>query len=436
MQNPNVSPTGKQPVTIPFAGWVGFVLIIAVLAVGVTIGITRKQGAQKQDNETRQESETSSAASSQSLACVPSNSPITTSLRKARAANPETFTGAAGKVFYVAAENENIFSYDVETREVLQWTDYPSDGKFYDPPVQVIDRNTIGFGKCEDDNYENSQCALYTLDLSTKEITEREKLKSNELLDAFQFSPGADIVSYTAYEGNVWRVMLVDGEGNVKTVREVHDPGWTGVGPGSPDPAMLRFSWGGDYLVYNTPFLSPEGANLIVYSLADHSEWTIPRAAYPIWEYSSYRFFYEKFDNDLNVLGFYSYDVSAGVEEKIVKAPGDVVVPSAIHGSSGEIVYTVRAPVSYSGNDVSGCIFQLWSYDILFETHQKIVDHADEGMWVPSSTSPTIVYREFNENYDFIVSGEGPLVVFDTERNVVLDSIPRVQSYDVLPPFG
>ncbi|MFH1560976.1 MAG: hypothetical protein ABID04_00110, partial [Patescibacteria group bacterium] len=250
---------------------------------------------------------------------------------------------ATGKVFYT--NENNIFAYDTENKQVSKLTDYPQNEDYspaYDESgkqkpnisiksVRVIDKNNIGFGKCEIITGDFA-CGLYVLDLETRQVVEKKKLNKEELLLVSDWY-GTDRFSYLT-SGEKWRLYL-DTSGGSKVLEEL--TGAYGRGGFVEDSEKIRFSPDGKY-VLQISTSSPRAAedfNVYIYTVGFDVKTVLSNATQPEW-IDDNKIVYRRYNGGGD--GLYVYDVLDQTQKKIQGVKDDSYFPEVLSGED-KILY-------------------------------------------------------------------------------------------------
>lgn len=421
-QNQNLLPAQPQKVEnqadnkngqrfkIPFFVLLGIILLAAAFYAGIKF---RNTG---EENNTPKPS----------ITLIPSEERPTEQIEIPTIA--QTVGVVTNKVFYV--KNNNIFSYDTKTKEIIEWTNYPKNGGYspaYDESgkqipnieiknIRVIDENSFGFGKCAIVTGDFG-CGLYTLNLKTKEINERKKLDKNMLILALDFASPTKF-SYLVTADKKWQVFISDN-GTLRTLEDVTIETY-GRGGFIEDSEKIRFSKDGKYVlqISTSSPRDPSDFNVYVYDLTNSSKQIISGATQPEW-LDNKTIVYRKYEKSGD--GLYLYNVNTKSQEKINGVNNASYNPTVLTGAD-KIIYAVSPDK------------QVWIYDLNTKKNSKVADSALNAFWV---TPTIIVYDKVklcngDENCGGMVDYEVVSVdVFNLESNTKTDSISDLQStYD------
>ncbi len=294
---------------------------------------------------------------------------------------------AEGKVFY--PKDENIFSYDVETKQEEKWTSYPKNKDFspaYDEDgnqipnisihdIKVIDGNTLGFGKCGVVTGDFG-CGLYVLDLKTKEVTQRVELGGEYLLLRSGWFD-EDRLAYLVSNDDKWQLYLADGS-NTRLLVDLSMEAY-GRGGFAEDSSKIEFSPDGTRLFHiatSSP-RSPMDFTTHIYNTTTGAELAvIENSTQPDW-LDNQRVIFRRYDADASSEnGLYVYTIGSGAETKFAGTPTTAYRPELLPGTD---------QILYENNPEK----QLWLYDLSSEENTLVVENALFGFWF----SPTqIVY--------------------------------------------
>ncbi|HLD03349.1 MAG TPA: hypothetical protein VJC17_01100 [Candidatus Dojkabacteria bacterium] len=298
-----------------------------------------------------------------------------------------TDTLVTNRVFY--EREKNIYSYNVQTKEYLKWTDYQDKGDvvnnvIYD--ITIIDNQTVGYGRCVIVTGDYG-CGLYALDLKTKKITEKKKLGKDISLMSLDFATPdkfAYLVSVNPSDPDLqkWQLILSDND----TLKTLEDIKYEVFGRGGfiEDSQKMRFSQDGKHLLQISTS-SPRDSldfNVYVYDLNKGTRAVISGATHPDW-LDNTTIIYRKYENSKGD-GLYLYDVVAKTQEKINDVVNSAVTPIVLKNKK-KVLYTVFTDL------------QIWVYDMDTKKNTKLLDDALGGVWASESQ---IVYNETAECTD------------------------------------
>lgn len=285
---------------------------------------------------------------------------------------------ADGKAFYIS-EN-NIYSYDVATTDVEQWTVYPANPTStpaYDADgvqipsisiqsLRVIDSNTIGFGVCAIITGDFG-CEIDTIDLTTGDITNRKNLNYDQYLLSLGFDT-AERFAYLAESSATWE-LLFDDSGVMQTLESL-SAGAYGRGGFVEDSQTIKFSNDGLHMLHISTS-SPRDVtdfNIYVYDLAAGTSTVITNGTQPDW-----------FDNDRIIFRTYNSAAPAGNGISIYTLSTDTVARIDAIGTDS------YAPQILDGTKVLYTDFQntqIWIYDVDTSTTSMLVDNAVGAKWL------------------------------------------------------
>jgi len=318
---------------------------------------------------------------------------------------------AEGKVFY--SKDENIFSYDVAKKTEEKWTNYPDNDDYSLRDIEVIDGDTLGFGKC-DIAVGDFGCGLYLLDLKTKKITQRVALGGEYLLLKSGWFD-EDKLAYLVNTEDKWQVYLANGS-NTQLVVDLDIEAY-GRGGFAEDSSKIEFSPDGSRFFHIATSSPRSGTDFTthVYNSSTGAELAvITNSTQPDW-LDNQRIIFRKYDADASLEnGLYAYTVGSGAETKFTGTATTAYRPELLSGAN---------KVLYENNAEK----ELWLYNLSLEDSTLVVENALFGFWL----SPTQIV------YDNIVScGEECLMVdyevasvdiYDLSLGQKIDSIPGLQ---------
>lgn len=335
------------------------------------------------------------------------------------------------KVFY--PQDNNIFSYDVKTKQITRWTDYPKNKSYYPAydesgkqipyitieNIKVIDGDTLGFGKCEVVPGDFG-CGLYTLNLKTRTISERMKLdKEDSLLDVGWLDESHFAYLVVTNKNNGRYQFYLANDGDIKKLIDLSAEGY-GRGGFIEDSREIEFSPSGNYFFLISTALPPlESFSAFAVhgydSVSGQEIFTIQNATMPVWLDNQKIVFRKYISNNNHQNGIYIYDIATKEEKKIVEIPADSYQPSVI--PDGKIVF-------WTNSDKN-----LWIYNLENKEKRLLVDKAISGFWV----SPTMIAYEKIELCDgkddcMLGYRVKSVDVFDLESNTKIGSIPDLKS--------
>ncbi|OGC50800.1 hypothetical protein A2716_02065 [candidate division WWE3 bacterium RIFCSPHIGHO2_01_FULL_40_23] len=414
LQNQNFSESPPQPTGIYTGnnknGWVKVLLLILltlILLAGVFYAGTMFRGLQKQDKNLQTDTTPSPADALPSEEAMPT-------------VTPQAVGIVTGKIFY--PKDNNIFSYDTKSKEITKWTSYPknkSSSPAYDEKgkqipdieirhIKVVDGATLGFVKCGIVKGDFG-CGLYTLNLETKEISERKKLSN----DLFVLTAGFSLPNKFSYlvsaiiTGEKWQLFFFN-DGLLKTLEDV-STGSYGRGGFIEDSEKIRFSKDGKYLlqISTSSPRNPSDFNVYVYNLSDFSKQVISGATQPEW-LDDKTIVYRKYEKKGD--GLYLYNITTKTQRKIEGIDEASYSPSVLTGSN-KILYTVYPDK------------QIWLYDFTTKKNSKVLDKAIFGSWV---TPTKIIYEEI-ELCNGKVDCGGMMGEYETKSISVFDLETKVK---------
>lgn len=340
---------------------------------------------------------------------------------------------ASGKVFY--EKDNNIFSYDVETKSIEKWTSY-SKNKDYSPAydesgnqipsitiddIKVINENTLGFGKCGIVAGDFG-CGLYTLNLKTRKVTQKIKLdKEDLLLDSGWFDENR--FAYLLHKTNAigrWQLYLFDNN-DLKSLVDLSAEGW-GRGGFIEDSGKIEFSPDGNYLLHistSSPRAGEDFTTHLYDVSAGKETLIIQNSTMPSWM-DNQRIILRKYiegNNPAN--GLYIYNVAPRSEVKIEGTPVDSYNPEILLGEE-KVVFWVNTDKA------------LWLYDLRSKENKLLISKAIHGFWV---TPTKILFEEIEPCYgredcggmmDYEIQS---VSLYDLELGQKTESIPDLQSF-------
>lgn len=319
----------------------------------------------------------------------------------------------ANKIFYI--KDSNVFSYDIVTKETVQWTSYDKNAHNI-AVVGVIDGKSLAFSKCST-VVGDYACGLFTINLDSKAIVERKKLDKQDMLLASGFGTETKFAYLFMKGENKWVLSLYDG-GSEKVLEEVEVGEGYGRGGFVEDSEEIAFSPDQKYL-FHISTGSPRGVidfSIYVYNLGLGTKEIIKNATQPKWLDKDY-IVYRKFDKDAKKGdGLYVYDVKKKTSEKISGLVDSSYVPNVLSGTK-KIVYNVQPER------------QIWLVDNASGKNTKLLDSAMEPIWVNKGNIAFRSVKKCTDDcegmYDYNTLGVG---VFDLETNtsVIIPGLKEV----------
>lgn len=320
---------------------------------------------------------------------------------------------AANKIFYI--KDNNVFSYDIVTKETVQWTSYDRNAHNI-AVVGVIDGKSLAFSKCST-VVGDYACGLFTINLDSKAIVERKKLGKQDMLLASGFGTETKFAYLFMKGENKWVLSLYDG-GSEKVLEEVTVGEAYGRGGFIEDSEEIAFSPDQKYL-FHISTGSPRGVidfSIYVYNLGLGTKDIIKNATQPKWLDKDY-IVYRKYDKDAKKGdGLYVYDVKTKTSEKISGLVDSSYVPNVLSGTK-KIVYNVQPER------------QIWLVDNATGKNTKLLDSAMEPIWVNKGNIAFRSVKKCTDDcegmYDYNILGVG---VFDLETNtsVIIPGLKEV----------
>lgn len=339
----------------------------------------------------------------------------------------------ANKLFY--SEKNNIFSYDVDTKQISKLTNYPQNESYspaYDESgkqkpsisirdIRVIDEKNLGFGKCAIVTGDFG-CGLYVLNLETNQVTEKNKLDSNMLiLSSDWHSP--DTFAYLVTADQKWQVYLNTQDG-LQTLEDI-TIGAYGRGGYIEDSEKIRFSPDGSY-VFQISTSSPRSTsdfNMYVYGVDSNTKMVLQHATQPEWVDNN-KIVYRKYENEGD--GLYIYHVDSQTQEMLQGVTKDSYRPEVLLGDN---------KILYENNSDK----QVWIYDLETGNNTLLMDMALSPIWLNSTK---ILYIEIEmcngkENcggmFDYEVKN---VALYDLTDKSKVTTIPDLQTlYDTATQY-
>lgn len=319
------------------------------------------------------------------------------------------------KNFYI--KDNNIFSYDILTKQVDQWTSYSSEDKYELKTLKIIDGYTLGFirGYGFDDT-------LNTINLKTKEITKRKKFATGEEFSGVIGFATATKFAYTYQtDENKWFLSLYD-DGSVKDLEETTVLVAYGRGGVVEDSYEIIFSPDQKYLLYistSNPAGGDEDFNIYVYNLEEGKKDIIKNATQPQWldnDLIVYRKFIYDDENHIRRKGdgLYVYNTKTGTSEKIRGVADSARTPNVLHGTK-KIVYRVNPdfdPDVWLRPDL-----EIWLLDYESGENRKILDSAAFPTWLNENNIAFTILEECDDCMYGTDFSEGAF--FDLNTNTI-----------------
>ena len=329
------------------------------------------------------------------------------------------------KLFYT--KDNNIFVYDVDSKQTSKLTDYPQNESYspaYDESgkqkpnisienIRVIDEKTLGFGKCGI-VIGDFGCGMYVLNLETNQVIEKKKLDNNMLLLASDWHD-PDTFSYLVTADEKWQVFLNTMSG-LKTLEDITIETY-GRGGYIEDSEKIRFSPDGKY-VLQISTSSPRSVsdfNVYVYGVDSDTKKVIQNATQPEWVDND-KIVYRKYEKEGD--GLYIYNIESQTQEKLQGIGKDSYNPEVLLGEN---------KILYENNPDK----QVWMYDLTTNDNTLVADMALSPIWLNLNK---IIFSEIEMcngkegcggMVDYEIKG---MVVYDLSNKTKLSTTPELQS--------
>lgn len=339
---------------------------------------------------------------------------------------------ASGKVFYV--KDNNIISYNVETKKIEKWTNYPKN-KDYSPAydesgkqipnisiedINVINGDTLDFGKC-DVVTGDFGCGLYLLDLKTKKITQKMKLdKEDLLLDSGWFDENRFVYLVSTKKNNGrWQLYLFNNN-NSNLLVDLSTEGW-GRGGFIEDSEKIKFSPDGNYFFHistGSPRSGEDFTTHIYDSSTGKEMLIIQNSTMSSWVDEARIIFRRYVQGDSPENGIYIYNLNSKTATKIENVPVDSYHPEVLLGGEKLVFWTNKDKA-------------LWLYNLQSKENKLLINKAVHGFWV---TPTKIVFEEIEpcngrEDCGGMMDYEIQSVsLYNLELRQKTESIPDLQS--------
>lgn len=281
---------------------------------------------------------------------------------------PEEST--SDKFFYI--QENNIFSYDLESNDSKQLTNYlkeeSSGGELgYIQYSQIIDNKNLGFSRCKGNDV--IDCKILNLNLSTNELTELYTLEPQQRVWQLAFY-SADAFAFLARSDNEWKLYHIkDGK---SLLLEDIVPMEIGRGVGYGDSFELEFSKDGKYLFQISTASGRDlyDFNTYLYDLEDNTRVILEHAISPLWL-------------DSNRILFRNIELENGSFKEIE----DVKIYNALTMKTEELTKISYPEVFMSFNGKSLVynklnLQEIFTYNFDTNTHNLILSNASNPNWV------------------------------------------------------
>jgi len=278
------------------------------------------------------------------------------------------------KLFYI--ENNNVYSYDVTTKQIKKWTAFvTTQPSLILKSLSVTETDDLGFVICET----TPTCKLYVLDLESEQLSVVKEFSNTEykyLSDFFDKSTYA----YESSNPGKWQLNLVKN-GQEKII-DSSDLIIGGRGGFIEDHQAIHFSPAGQYLLYidtaSQRTESVEDINVYIYDVNSGDKKTIPDATTPEWLDNDTIVFRRYSAKDTPNNGLYIYTLSTASEQKIDAIMSNAYFP-AVDRRQSQITFTDLNTLEVS------------TYNLLDKQVVKVLDNAKNTLWL---NGETIVYNE------------------------------------------
>lgn len=274
------------------------------------------------------------------------------------------------KLFY--SENNNLFSYDIDTHERIKWTDFKKKDNASLTVSNVMDNNEVFFDFSDGEGTKK----LYRINLETKEKKEIKNFGKDVpftagVLDVHSENKFVYQLHYH-YEEEVtrdynWSLVLFEN-GNERTL-SVGDGG--GRHDSFVDSSEAQFSEDGNYLFYIGTMVYQQDKEMYgtfqisVYDLNSDTEKIIVDATHPTW-LDNENIVYVSLENPSfmkpKTEAFYLYNVKTGTTEKLIDL-GELAGKGIIYGES--LIY-INQPK------------EIWRYNFQTEENTNVYTNVSE----------------------------------------------------------
>ncbi len=322
------------------------------------------------------------------------------------------------ELFYVQDQTQ-IYSYDAAAKKVTQWNNGSAQTGVEGHPdtdienLKRIDANTLGFSRCDvvPDDY---NCALYTLDLRSNQVSKRKAFGPDDLLNSVGWG-GINKVGYINTAGKKWEMVVQDGRN--KIVLKTIEDAMGGRGGSREDSRAIKFSPSSNKVFYIDTAPPDTGVDytVYIYDLKTNQKLEIAEATQPAWLSDN-----EIVYRDINDQVLKVYNLGTQSSQSLPGAKQDAFYPQVLK-NSGKILYE-----TYPEKEA-------YVFNTQTDKNEKIADMAQGPVWI---SEKLIAYEELEpcpasgceESYGGEPIHERSVVIFNLDSKQKLGYLPNIES--------